>query len=82
MVMKVAISIPDPVFRAAEGAARRLRVPRSQFYARAVAAYLREQERPDVTERLNQVYGKKGSKPDALILRHAAEMLRRVEWED
>jgi len=80
--MKVAISVPDPVFRAAERAAKRMRVPRSQFYARAVEAFLKQQERPDITERLNEVYGQKGSEPDPVMLQHGAEMLRRVEWEE
>ena len=38
--MKVAISLPDPVFRAAETLARRLRKSRSQLYAEAIAEYV------------------------------------------
>lgn len=56
--MKVAISVPDRVFRAAERAAERMRVPRSQLYSRAVEAYLRLASARDITARLNEVYAK------------------------
>ncbi|HJS59309.1 MAG TPA: ChpI protein [Vicinamibacteria bacterium] len=80
--MKVAVSVPDPLYQAADRAAKRLRMPRSQFYSRALEAYLKQQDRPDITERLNAVYGKPGTRPDPAILAHNLEMLRRVEWEE
>jgi hypothetical protein len=81
--MKIAISVPDPLFRQAENAARRLRIPRSQLYARALEAFLSQQSRPDVTERLNAVYGAgKGESPDPAWHEAGLEVLRRVEWED
>ncbi|MBS0193394.1 MAG: hypothetical protein JSR34_04045 [Proteobacteria bacterium] len=54
--MKVAISLPDPVFSAAEKLAHRLRVSRSQLYAQAIEQYLGEREEALVTEQLNAVY--------------------------
>jgi hypothetical protein len=81
--MKVAISVPDPLFRRAESAARRLRIPRSQLYARALEVYLSQQARPDVTDRLNAVYGAgKGEPPDPAWLEAGLDVLRRAEWED
>jgi antitoxin MazE6 len=80
--MKVAISVPDSLSRAADRTARRLRIPRSQVYARALEAYLKRAERPDVTERLNAVYGKGRNRPDPAWLAHGLEMLRRVEWKE
>ena len=80
--MKIAISVPDSVGRAATRAARRLRIPRSQFYARAVTAYLKQQGDADITERLNAVYGKKANAPDPAFLEQGLETLRRVEWEE
>ena len=38
--MKTAISIPDPIFQAAEEAAARLSMSRSQLYTKAVAAFV------------------------------------------
>jgi hypothetical protein len=81
--MKVAISVPDPLFRQAESAARRLRIPRSQLYSRALEVYLRQQRRPDVTERLDAVYGvREGDAADQTWLDAGLDVLRRVEWED
>jgi len=54
--MKVAISLPDPVFSAAEKLAYRLRVSRSQLYAQALEEYLGKRQDSLVTERLNTVY--------------------------
>jgi predicted transcriptional regulator len=54
--MKVAISLPDPVFSAAEKLARRLRVSRSQLYAQALEEYLARRQNSLVTERLDAVY--------------------------
>jgi len=80
--MKIAISVPDAIFRAADRAARRLRVPRSRFYARAVEAYLKQQVRPDITERLNAVYRDGKNRPDRAIPEHARIALRRLEWDE
>lgn len=60
LAMKVAVSVPDSVFDAAERAAKRLSIARSQLYTRALEAYLKEEPRPDVTKQLNSVYGSKG----------------------
>ena len=72
--MRVVISMPDRLFRAAERAAKQAGVPRSWFYARAVEAYLqrvssREGSR-EITARLNAVYAKE--KPDLEFLNEAA----------
>jgi len=40
MIMKIAISIPDPIFQAAEGLAHRLGISRSELYAEALAEYM------------------------------------------
>ena len=78
--MKVAVSIPDPIFREAERISRRIRVPRSQFYARALEAYLRERSGGDVTARLNEVYAKTSSKLDPGTEGLSLEVLRREKW--
>ncbi len=54
--MKTAISIPDPVFEAADKMARRLGMSRSQFYSKAVHALIEKYRYTGVTERLNAVY--------------------------
>ncbi len=47
------VSIPEPIFRKAERALRRQRIPRSEFYARALEAFVRRSARTDVTARVN-----------------------------
>jgi metal-responsive CopG/Arc/MetJ family transcriptional regulator len=78
--MKVAVSIPDPIFREAERISRRIRLPRSQFYAHALEAYVRERSGEEITERLNEVYGRTSSKLDAASEALSLEVLRQEKW--
>ena len=75
--MKTAVSLPDGVFDAAERAARRLGISRSELYARAVAAYVEALRRQDVTERLNAVYADEPSGVDPVLAAMQARSLRR-----
>lgn len=63
--MKIAISLPDPLFSAAELLAEQLHVSRSQLYAQALAEYLEKRQTGMVTEKLNAVYAanKEGMEP-------------------
>ena len=54
--MKTAISIQDDLFDAAEETARRLRISRSELYARAIREFLTRHSGKSVTERLNRLY--------------------------
>lgn len=54
--MKTAISVPDPLFEAAEELARRLGKSRSQLYAEALQAFLDQRRDQSITERLNEIY--------------------------
>ena len=78
--MKVAVSIPDPIFREAERICHRIRVPRSQFYARALEAYVRERSGEGVTEQLNEVYARSSAKLDPAGEALSLEILRREKW--
>ena len=55
-IMKTAVSIPAPVFQAAERLAKSLGIPRSRLYSRAIERYVSEAQRQDITGQLNQVY--------------------------
>ena len=63
--MKTAVSVPDDLFRMAEATARRLRVSRSQLYAKAIAEFLERQRGNAITERLNDVYSRHPAKVDS-----------------
>jgi metal-responsive CopG/Arc/MetJ family transcriptional regulator len=54
--MKTTISIPDPLFEAAQGLARRLGMSRSQFFSTAVDDLVQKYRSSGVTGRLNAVY--------------------------
>ena len=55
--MKTAISIPDPLFSAAERLAKRLGLSRSELFQRALQAFLQEHSNDGVTEALDKIYG-------------------------
>jgi metal-responsive CopG/Arc/MetJ family transcriptional regulator len=78
--MKVAVSVPDPLFRDAEAVSRRLRVPRSQLYARALEAFVRKHSADDVTARLDAVIARLASEDLAPSEGPALEVLRRERW--
>lgn len=60
-VVKAAVSIPDPIFARAEAVAKKLGTSRSELYARALEAYLRELDAADMTERINEVMREVGA---------------------
>jgi hypothetical protein len=78
--MKTAISIPDRLFNAAERAAKRQKVSRSRFYARAVEAYLKTQQAKGVKEALDAVYATEDSSLDPVIARIQSLSIGREEW--
>lgn len=60
--MKTAISIPDNIFIAAEKTAKRLNIPRSQLYTKAIEEFINSHNNEYVTEKLNKVYSKESDK--------------------
>ena len=78
--MKVAISLPDPVFQAAEHLAKRLKKPRSRLYAEAIAEYVGTHGSNAVTERLNAVYGVEVSAVDAALERAQSKSVSHEAW--
>lgn len=61
--MKTAISIPDKIFEAAEIAAKKLGMSRSELYVNAVREYVDRYGQEDVTEKLDAIYSNPQSKP-------------------
>jgi len=62
--VKTAVSIPDPIFEAADRLARRRRISRSELYAEALAKLLDSDESTEITERLDDVYSERPSELD------------------
>ena len=61
--MKTAISLPDDLYRAAERAAKRLGLSRSELYRRAIGAFLSQHTGKIVTDALNEIYDSETSQP-------------------
>jgi metal-responsive CopG/Arc/MetJ family transcriptional regulator len=80
--MKIAISIPDHVFEAAEQLARRLGKSRSELYSAAIASYLDQHRQDGVTERLNEVYGpqEEQAELDAVLATLQARSMPEEKW--
>jgi metal-responsive CopG/Arc/MetJ family transcriptional regulator len=54
--MKVAVSVPDQVFKEAEKVSKRLRVSRSRLYAQALEEFVQKHQRKGVRAALDEVY--------------------------
>jgi metal-responsive CopG/Arc/MetJ family transcriptional regulator len=78
--MKTAVSLPDDLFQMAETTARRLRVSRSELYAKAIAAFLKQQDGRAITERLNEVYARRRAKVDSGLHRAQLKSLQKDAW--
>ncbi len=73
--MKVAVSIPDAVFEAAEELAARRRCSRSNLYAEALERLLAEADGDEVTARLDAVYAEVSSGLDETLREAQADAL-------
>jgi metal-responsive CopG/Arc/MetJ family transcriptional regulator len=54
--MKTAISIPDELFTLAEITAKKLGIPRSQLFARALEEFIENHSNQSITDKLNKIY--------------------------
>jgi hypothetical protein len=78
--MKTAISLPDEVFEEAEHLAKRLRISRSELYAKAVSEYISKHSPDAVTDALDRVCSELGDSTDVAVQRAARRLLKNVEW--
>jgi hypothetical protein len=79
--MKVAVSIPDPVFAEAEALAKRLNTSRSDLYARALHAFVGTHAPDRVTDAMNATIDAVGAGEDADFVRAAARRaLEASDW--
>ncbi|MDZ7780356.1 MAG: ribbon-helix-helix protein, CopG family [Gemmatimonadota bacterium] len=78
--MKIAISVPDEIYEAADEVADRLGLSRSELYARAVAEYVAKHRNEDITARLNEVYGDEASGLDPAVRTAQARSVGSPDW--
>lgn len=80
MGMKVAVSIPDPVFADAEALAKRLRTTRSDIYARALHAFVGAHAPDRVTQAMNETLDAIDDDANDFGRFAAVRILKNVEW--
>lgn len=73
--MRVTVSIPDPLFNAAERLAKAHALSRSQLYTEALQAYLSSSDSAAVTEQLDAVYSNRSGRLDGDLHRAQLEAL-------
>jgi metal-responsive CopG/Arc/MetJ family transcriptional regulator len=78
--MKTAISIPDPLFKAAEKLVKHLRVSRSELYANAIADYVERHQVDSVKAALDRVYAEDRGSVDPLLSAMQLKSLPREDW--
>lgn len=78
--MKTAISIPDPIFEAAEELASRLGMSRSELYATAVSQFLASFQDEAVTQALNELYAETPAAVDPVLYQLQLHTLPEEEW--
>ena len=79
--MKTAVSIPDPVFKAADRLARRLRMSRSRLYSVAVERFIQANDDAAITAKLNEVLETESSTLDPVLQSIQARSIGNSEWK-
>lgn len=72
--MKVDISVPNPIFEAAQQLAQKLDMSLSELYTAALVAYVAAYQDEDVTEKLDEIYESEPStlEPELVTLQVAS----------
>lgn len=78
--MKTAISIPDPLFDAAERVSKRLGISRSRLYAEALKRFLESERGKRVRDALDAVYANESSELDPGLTAAAYRVLCKEKW--
>ncbi len=79
--MKTAVSIPDALFEEAERQAKKDRVSRSQLYADALAAHLKDRREAGLTEAMNRALDGIDQTPDRGVQEAGRRTFQRSEWK-
>ena len=78
--MKTAVSIPRPLFEAADRLADSLGIPRSQLYARAIERYVAEVQEQNITAQFNKVYADEKVELDPVLAFLQWASIPRERW--
>ncbi len=78
--MKTAISIPDPIFKAAERLLKQLRISRSALYTKAVDTFIQSHSNENIKAALDLVYSKESSQVDSILNKMQAATFDKEDW--
>ena len=78
--MKVAVSIPDPIFAEAEALAKQFGTSRSELYRRALGEFVSRHAADPVTRAMNEVVDAVGADTDEFGAEALRRVMKRVEW--
>jgi len=78
--MKQDISIPNPIFQAAEDLAKKMGVSLSELYTAALNAYVAEHQKENITETLDQIYADEPSTLEPELVKMQVVSLEGEEW--
>jgi metal-responsive CopG/Arc/MetJ family transcriptional regulator len=80
--MKTAISIPDDIFLSAEKTAKKLGIPRSQLFTKAIEEFLQNHSKENTTKKLNTIYSKNRLSVNNSISETSVQLLRNSLKDD
>lgn len=78
--MKTAISIPDPLFQAAELLAQEQGLSRSELYSIAIREYVSQHKNHKITEALNAIYSVEDNSLDSNLEGLQTQSTSKEEW--
>ena len=83
--MKTAVSIPDPLFKEAEAAAKKLGISRSKLVQTALEEYLKSRRDAAITEAINRniaKYGDPSNGEEAWLALSLKTAFANSEWDE
>ena len=78
--MKITVSIPDPLFTAAEQFAQEKGLSRSELYAQALQFYLEAHRDQAITDALNRLYADESSAMNPAFVAMQLHAISKDEW--
>jgi len=78
--MKVAVSIPDPIFAEAEALAKQFGTSRSELYRRALGEFIARHAAEPVTRAMDEAVDAVGAETNEFATEAARRVLKHVEW--
>jgi hypothetical protein len=78
--MKTDISIPNPIYHAAERLANELGISLSELYVAALTNYVYEHEKKSVTDKLNDIYAVVSSAIEPELVKMQIASMEDEKW--